>query len=338
MTYSSRFEDFNYPFISIVVAARNEEENIKRCIESLTSQSYPADKYEIWIGDDQSGDNTNSIVRELIKNNKNLFLLEIKDQWKHLQGKANVLAQVIRKTKGEYILITDADVRANPDWIKRMVLAFQDGSSLLTGATVVEGKSIMAQLQRAEWIFYVGNGHLQSQKGNPVSAIGNNMAITRKSYESVGRYENIPFSIVEDWELFKAVTSKGGSFKTLFEPSSLAFTQPIHSINTLFHQRKRWIRGVFQLPMSLSLGVLFIWNLLLFFIIIGVFFGWKIMLLLFMLKWIADIFFLNFLYKKLSLHLDLGSFLYTPYSIIFNTLFLCFYFWPIKTNWKGRRY
>ena len=154
----------------------------------------------------------------------------------------------------------------------------------------------------------------------------------------MGGYENIPFSIIEDWDLFKAITSKGGIFKTLFEPTVLAFTQPIHSFKTLFHQRKRWIRGVFQLPFPLTLGILLIWNLLMIFIIIGILFGWEIMLLLFLLKWIADIFFLNFLYKKLSLNLDLGSFLYTPYSIIFNTLFLFFYFLPVKTNWKGRKY
>jgi cellulose synthase/poly-beta-1,6-N-acetylglucosamine synthase-like glycosyltransferase len=164
------------------------------------------------------------------------------------------------------------------------------------------------------------------------------MGFTRRSYELVGGYENIPFSITEDYELFVQIRSVGGTFKTLFQPDSLVFTKPIVSLKTLFHQRKRWTRGIFQLPPFLKFGLLFILNLLPLFLIIGFLFGWETFLIILILKWIADILFLRKLYQLLHLKIDKGTLLYTPYSLLFNTLFLCYYFLPGKVKWKERKY
>jgi cellulose synthase/poly-beta-1,6-N-acetylglucosamine synthase-like glycosyltransferase len=332
------FASSSLPFISVVVAARNEEPNILECLNALSKQSYPKTHYEVWIGDDQSEDETRSIVKSFADTHPDFHLLEVNERLKHLRGKANVLAQLIRKAKGEILLITDADVVVNSKWIETLTKAFDGSLSMITGVTIVSGRNVFAALQRAEWIFNVGNGHLQSEKGKPVTAIGNNMGFTRQIYDLVGGYENIPFSITEDLELYLQIRSKGGIFKTIFDPDALAYTKPVKSFRTLFNQRKRWTRGIFQLPTFLMAGLLFIHNLLPIIIILGLIFGWQAFVIILILKWIADIFFLRTFYKKLSIPIDRGTLLYTPYSLLFNTLFLCYYFFPSKVSWKGRKY
>jgi glycosyltransferase involved in cell wall biosynthesis len=61
------FTEIESPFISIIIAARNEEKNIGSCIQSIINQTYPANKFEIIITDDHSSDKTVSIVQSFQK-------------------------------------------------------------------------------------------------------------------------------------------------------------------------------------------------------------------------------------------------------------------------------
>ena len=202
------------PLISILVAARNEEANISACLTALCSQDYPDEKIEIWVGDDQSEDGTAAIVKSFESDYPNIHLVQIEEQWKHLRGKANVLAQLARKAKGEYLFITDADVIVEPTWIKSMLHYFTGSVGVITGVTAVEGRSLFAGFQNAEWLFYTAHGHNNAQNGRPVTAMGNNMAVSLEAYLKTGGYENIPFSVTEDYELFRAILKNGYSFKS----------------------------------------------------------------------------------------------------------------------------
>lgn len=328
----------SFPKVSILIAARNEEENILACLQSIRDQDYPGDTIEVLVGNDMSEDRTGKIVSEFSLINPNFHLIDIVENIKHLRGKANVLAQLIAKSKSEFLLVTDADVIVSKSWVRGIMENFTDDISMLSGATIVEVNSLMASLQNAEWIFYVGNGHIYSRKGKPVSAIGSNMAFRKSSYNAIGGYENIPFSVTEDYELFKNILKSGGKFKTVFEPDVLIYTKPITNFLVLLHQRRRWLTAVFRLPTEMAFGLLFLWILLPIIILVGFLFGWKWALGLFILKWSTDLIFMRRLYKSLDQKLDLGFWLYTPYSLIFNTMILIFYLIPAPVLWKGRKY
>jgi len=326
------------PFVSILIAARNEEANISACLTALVEQDYPLHKMEIWVGNDGSEDGTAAIIASFERDYQNIHSLQIEKPLKHLRGKANVLAQLARKATGKYFFITDADMLVEPTWVSAMLTCFTNNVGVITGVTAVEGKSLFARLQNAEWLFYTAHGHYNAQSGRPVTAMGNNMAVTAEAYFKTGGYENIPFSVTEDYELFRTILKTGFTFKTAFEHNVLGYTKPHASFKLLFHQRKRWFTGAFQLPMAFVIGLVALWAFLPVLLAIGYFLGWEIAAGIFLLKWIADIYLLVKSYKQLQLPIDIGVWIYTPVSAVSNTIFLCYQFLPAPVQWKGRTY
>lgn len=328
----------SYPKVSVIVAARNEECNIQDCILALTNQDYPEDLYNIWIGDDNSIDDTASIVQNMRNIFSQIHLLRVKEKISNLIGKANVLAQLAHKADGEILLITDADVRVSSTWIKFMVSQFTPDISLISGTVALNGESTFALLQNADWIYYLAECNKKSEKGQPVTAIGCNMAIRATVYRAIGGYENIPFSVTEDYELFRAVLNAGYGAKNLLHKELLAFTSPVESFTELLNQRRRWLTGSFRenwrFVVGFNLKCLFLPVL----IIAGFFIGFAIPAIIFLSKWLMDILFLREAYNKLDLEFNRGVFFYTPYMMICNCIYLSFQFLPTPIEWKGRTY
>jgi glycosyltransferase involved in cell wall biosynthesis len=67
----------NFPVISIIIAARNEEKNIGKCIQSIIDQTYPSDKFEILVTDDHSADQTVPVIESFQK--ENIKILHLAD-------------------------------------------------------------------------------------------------------------------------------------------------------------------------------------------------------------------------------------------------------------------
>ena len=110
------------PFVSILIAARNEEDNLADCLESVLAVDYPPDKFEILVGNDKSEDQTGEIIDAFSVRYPQIKGYTI---YKHKidgNGKANVLAQLATNARGEYLFITDADIRIPFPWIKTMLL------------------------------------------------------------------------------------------------------------------------------------------------------------------------------------------------------------------------
>ena len=107
----------NLPFVSIVVPAYNDENNIENCINSLKRQNYPKDRYEIIVVDNNSKDNT----AEVIKRHKVIYLLEDEIQTSYAARNRG-----IRESKGDIIAFTDSDCVADTQWIANGVKAFKN--------------------------------------------------------------------------------------------------------------------------------------------------------------------------------------------------------------------
>jgi len=327
-----------FPTISVLVAARDEEASIAACLDALLAQDYPKEKLEIWVGDDQSEDKTASIIHTYAQLYPNIHLLSIENCLKHQKGKSNVLAQLAHKASGDFLFITDADMTVAPTWISVMLDYFLPGTGIITGVTAVKGKSLFAKLQNAEWLFYTGHGHFNAKKGNPVTAMGNNMAVCTSAYWQTGGYENIPFSVTEDFELFKEILKRGFKFQTVFEAGALGYTNPAPSFGMLIKQRRRWFTGAMQLPKRFVIGLTLLCAFLPILFIICCFGGWQIAVLLFCAKWILDTGFLVKFYRDLDLKIDEGVWLYSPWSMVCNMILLVLQLIPGPVEWKGRKY
>lgn len=230
--------------IAILVAARNEEVNLPACLAALSRLDYPRELLEIHIGDDGSEDRTAEIIKDFIADKPWMHYHRIESKVGALKGKQNVLAQLARKSGGEFMLVTDADIRVHPLWAQSMVGAFGPKTGMVCGTTLVRGRTLFAHVQTLDWLMGMTLARAHKILGIPLTGIGNNMAVRRAAYEQIGGYEALPFSIVEDYQLFKYMVERGEwQLEQLMEEEAGAVSEPIPTLAELLRQRKRWFVG-----------------------------------------------------------------------------------------------
>ena len=115
-------EDDEMPFISIIMAAYNEEEVIGKKIDSIFSTTYPLNKIQVLIGSDCSTDQTNSIVNGKSETYPNITFIEFNER----QGKANIMNYLLDLSKGDIIVSTDANVLFTKPTLCNLIKFFKD--------------------------------------------------------------------------------------------------------------------------------------------------------------------------------------------------------------------
>ncbi len=327
-----------YPLISLLIAARNEEDTILDCLRAIDHLNYPVDAFEVIIGNDQSTDQTETRVAEFIIDRPNYRLVDITEQMPGIQGKANVLAQLSRFARGQYLFFTDADTQVPPDWLTEMSRRFTERIGIVTGVTLPDGPKIFHKLQTIDWLYNLTLTHLVSSMGVPVTAMGNNMAVSRVAYEAVGGYESLPFSVVEDYALFRAIIASRYNFRNLLSEQTLARTKPVDTLGAFLQQRKRWMQGATALPawMVISLYGQYLAGPLLLLL------GWFIPALaigLYVARLFIQVLVISFGLSRLrQTNLWLYVLLFDIYQLIIGPLAVIFYLLPIPIDWKGRKY
>lgn len=326
------------PFISVLVAARNEADKITDCLAALATLDYPTDRYEVLIGNDDSTDNTAEIIGTFINQRAHFQLIGLIKNTFRLNGKANVLAQLADHAKGDYLFITDADVRVPRTWLTAMLAAFTPQVGIVTGTTLVTGTSLWARLQAVDWLLAFGLIHVGTYLKLPLTGSGNNMAVRRAAYEAVGGFRSLPFSVVEDYTLFQAIVANGYGYAHRLNADVLAHTLPTPTLGTYLQQRKRWMRGAFSLPLPLLGGVIFQYLLVPVLLLVALF-STKIALSIYTGKLLIQTSLLLFsLQRTHQLHRWLDALLYEPYQVILGTLSMMYYLLPVPVRWKGRVY
>ena len=244
------------PCVSILIAARNEEAALPRCLASVRALQYPAHLLEVLVGDDASTDRTRTVAEAAMQGFAGKFaVISITQMVGQARGKANVLAHLAHRATTEYFLLTDADIALPPTWVQGMLAHTAPQVGTITGLTVVEGPGWLAGLQGIDWLLSLAAMQVATDSGQPMTAMGNNMLVTRAAYRATGGYEALPFSITEDFALFEAVNAQGYGFRQLFEPAVRASSLPASSWAALLRQRLRWVCGVAALPRKVQVGL-----------------------------------------------------------------------------------
>ena len=235
------------PLISILLAVRNEEALILNCLKALLALDYPQEYLQILIGNDDSQDNTKAIILDFIKGKPNFCLLDIDKKIGSQQGKGNVLAQLAQKAVGEYYFFTDADVIVPPTWVRAMLQGFEaQNIGIVTGFTWLRGSKSIEIWQALEWANALNMYYILAKLNVPITAMGNNMALSAEAYWAVGGYEAIPFSVTEDYTLFWAIIHKGFRFQNIINTQVCAQSLPLHTFADILTQRRRWIDAAMQ--------------------------------------------------------------------------------------------
>ena len=268
------------PFVSVVVAARNEESTIPQLLTSLINQDYPEDKYEIIIADDGSDDNTARIVKDFQKKSDNLILLPVTVSDEVISRKKKALAQAVQKSRGEIILTTDADCVLTYQWISGMVRYFGRGVGMVAGLSTpfIPKWKDATLFQKYEYIdtiglFFAAAGALGVDKA--FSCSGQNLGFTREAFNKVQGYETIKRHISgDDVLLMQLIQNAGFEIRFAFGKETHALTKSETRLGKFLNQRTRWASNErsqisLNIDFYIYLADVFLLNVL---IIVGLFF------------------------------------------------------------------
>ena len=330
----------NLPLVSVLIAARNEEEYLPRLLTSLEQLNYPEEKLQILIADDQSSDSTLKIIKDWCdRPSRSYFVIEAHQAFtRNANGKANALAFLEECAIGEFLFFTDADCQAHSGWIKEAVSCMDPSVGLLNGITQVKGDSFLAKMQEIDWWNTLGVVKIVTDLGWPATGIGNNMVIRREALEKIGGFAHLPFCLTEDLELSRSIRKAG--YRVLHQVSEeiLLFTKAEPDWTSLMHQRKRWMQGVVTLPLFWLVMLFF---QAAFFPAIG-YFIWVSPLLGFII-WLLKIGFQGFFIRELSSKVTTPTkwkdlLMFDFYYLVSTCHTILYYFWPSQTQWKTRKY
>ena len=245
------------PNVTVLVCARDEENNLRDCLQSLTATDYPINKIEVLIGDDNSEDGTPSIIKEFETKFKFMTGYNIQHEKDGLIAKANVLSQLIDQSSFQYQVIIDADMVVTPEWLRFMVSALVQGNDMVSGYTQVQRSSWLANLQFMDWQTVLHSMKSMADLIRPISILGNNMAFNKEAYDKVGGFRGLGPTDVEDLGLLQRFQKSGLKTIQLVDSFGYALTKPQLSFNELITQRCRWMNGVFTHHFVLGLPALF---------------------------------------------------------------------------------
>lgn len=328
-----------YPSVSVIVAARNEEKNILSCIKSLDKIDYPEDKIEIIIVDDKSTDSTYNIVQEFIKEKNKFVLIQSGREIGHLKGKTNALANALEIAKGEIIFTTDADCIVPPSWVKTLVSYYDEETAAVFGITYIEGEKPFYAMQAVDSVYLLTVSSGSMNLNMPMSCIGNNMSYRRKVYDEVGGYESFSFSITEDYRLLKEIV-KLKKYKVVYpvDKNALIKTLPCEDYKTLYRQRKRWSVGgletIWQGLMLMLFG--YLGNLA---TLLATFFMTPVIAVFLAGRFIADYIGLKIIHNKLGLKFKIKDLLvFEMYYIIYAFMVPIILSISREVIWKDKKY
>lgn len=229
--------------VSILIAARNEQENISLLLHDLHQQRYNHKLMEIILVDDHSTDATSSRALQFIQEHPN-FNCQLIASEKH--GKKAALSQALKKAKNEIVLFTDADCRLGPGWVSTMLSVFKhDHIRLALGPVLIDpAASLFGRLQALEMISLTGSTAGSCDLGFPVMANGANLGF-RRSVGNEQDYHDFSnwYTSGDDVFLMLSVIRKYGRKAVMFAKSTDAIvrTEPAGGLMPFFQQRLRWV-------------------------------------------------------------------------------------------------
>ena len=230
--------------ISVIIPARNEEEYIGRCLDSIINQSYPKHLFEVLVVDDHSTDNTASIINAYAAQNVKLISLKdfTGDDLNAYKKKAIEIA--IGQSTGELIVTTDADCFAPQNWLQTIAAFYAQYQPLFIAAPVSIDCSnkFIEFFQGLDFMVLQGITGASVHKKIHSMCNGANLAYTKKAFEEVGGFTGIDNIASGDDMLLMHKIYKRWPAKVMFLKSTdaIVHTAPVNSIKEFFNQRIRW--------------------------------------------------------------------------------------------------
>lgn len=277
--------------ISVIVCAKNEEENVKKFVPLLAEQDYHT--FEIVLIDDASSDNTLEIFEEFEKQYPNIKLVKVENNEAFWGNKKFALTLGIKAAKYEYLLFTDADCYpTSKDWITSMSAQFTQQKNIVLGYGAYEkiSNSFLNKIIRFETLLTATQYFSWAKIGKPYMGIGRNMAYKREEFFKVrGFMDHMKIRSGDD-DLFINQAANGDNTTICYVPDSFTYSTPKTRFKDWFTQKRRHVSTAkhYKLFDRNQLGLFYVSQLL--FLLL------PIVLLAFQYQWIAVVSIIGFRY------------------------------------------
>lgn len=250
---------------SIVIAAKNEEANVIPLLDSLSSLNYPRENFEVIIVDDMSSDDTYSLAKNY--NSANFCLKILSSSGKLYNGKKGALDIGITEAVNNYIIVTDADCRPCPDWLRYYQDYFEKGFDFLFGPApfyqddnnMINNISCFENLRSSLlYKFFTGIGF-------PYAAAARNFGFSKYAFQRAGGYSNTTETIGGDDDLLLKEAFKNKlNIGYIDNPGASVFSVTQKDLKAYLKQKKRHTKTSFYyLPIhQVMLAVWHIFNIL----------------------------------------------------------------------------
>lgn len=225
--------------VSVIICARNEEENLKSFLPSVLEQDYP--DYEVIVVNDCSEDDSFNILGEFLKKYPHLRVSNITKDPKFTHNKKLAQFIGIKAAKNDILLFTDADCRpVSGDWINGMVSHFGGSTDFVLGyGGYMRGKGLLNRYIRYESMTIAMQYFGLAIKGLPYMGVGRNLAYRRSFFFDKKGFGNYSHLASGDDDLF--VNSNATSLNTTVEFRKEAHTRsvPAKTGKEFFKQKRR---------------------------------------------------------------------------------------------------
>ena len=225
--------------ISVIIPARNEEENIGRLLSSLEKQTYPSHLFEVIVVDDHSADNTATVV------NSFSFAKLIKLELDNINSyKKKAIETGVEVASGDLIVTTDADCIVRENWLKT-IAAFKEKSNavFIAAPVLIEHRPTLLQIfQELDFLVLQGITAASVQKRIHNMCNGANLAYERNAFFEVNGFSGIDhIASGDDMLLMQKIAQRfPEKIFYLLSKDAIVTTQASRTLKEFFSQRIRW--------------------------------------------------------------------------------------------------
>lgn len=234
-TFHFRTDEPTNTGVSVVVACRNEAENLPTLLKALKNQTF--EPFQLILIDDHSTDSTFEIMKQAEKQFESLLFLKSENY-----GKKQALKLGIENATNQLIITTDADCSPPPHWLET-IIQFQEHtkSDLIIGPVEIQpALTLFEKMQQLEFLSLVSSGAGAAGIGQAIMCNGANLAFQKQIWLDNFEKLHTKSNSGDDVFLLHALKKQNGSIHFLKSTQAIVSTKACETMQSFFEQRKRW--------------------------------------------------------------------------------------------------
>lgn len=325
------------PDITVLIAFRNESKYLGLCIQGILNQKYPSENLNILLLNDHSDDDSVKSIASYLQY-RNVRLINMPE---HVQGKKPSIAYGLKEVQSPYVLFTDADCIAGPDWISSMVenIISSKADAICGSVEIRDESNLLSEFQALDFAGMMGITAVSMRFKWYYLANGANLLVRMNALDLNNISWQEEYASGDDMSLIAHLQKKNAKINFAKDKSAIVSTIAQSNLSDFFRQRLRWgtkNKSSKSWLMLAQLGLAYLVSILSLACIIGLFFD-PIFIFITLLKIAGDAILLTavspfFRKQAYLIKIPLFSIMHSTYIAVIGTLSLL----PLRYQWKGR--